>query len=460
MSTTELLVDGFRVPFSILGENRTAPLVICVNAAQQTMGAWGFLAKRFMRRGYRVAMFDFPNQGTALEIDAALGLIQQADLTAAVARELSPDRQVALTGASWGSLVATACAARHNEIVNRLMLGSFQARTHPMLQAVCQRCVELIDAGEARAEMADFFIREFGSGLSENFRAVMRKQFANVSDAQLMQMRRQCETLALGADLREVVDMRRITGHVLIVNGAEDPLVDVTNHETMGGCFQNAETQIIAGVGHFLHLERPGLIDMYVDFMRDTSDDQTVQPFTPPILQGAAMLTDLQKQKLTRLFHILDANDNGYLEPADAERLAHNIATARDIERSSPQFAALLRRYQESMALSRPFADASGRLNLNAFLQYHDWMLNMPGTYQLAVQRLVEFVFYALDEDGDGEVTLAEARLFYAAHGIDSDGFLTHAEATDIVTQFYFSSDPHVPGNWLFGPFAEVVLDA
>lgn len=86
------------------------------------------------------------------------------------------------------------CAARYPERVTRLLLGGFQARTHPKLQAISQRCVELIDRGRAREEMADFFIREFGSGLSENFRAVMRKPFATVTDAQLMQMRLQSAT--------------------------------------------------------------------------------------------------------------------------------------------------------------------------------------------------------------------------------------------------------------------------
>ncbi|MEX2283985.1 MAG: hypothetical protein WEE89_15980 [Gemmatimonadota bacterium] len=71
-------------------------------------------------------------------------------------------------------------------------------------------------------------------------------------------------------------------------------------------------------------------------------------------------------------------------------------------------------------------------------------------------------------------MTLEEARSFYAAHGmdqdtadavfaridIDRDGFLTHAEVTDIVRQFYFSSDPQVPGNWLFGPFPGIVVEA
>jgi hypothetical protein len=48
-------------------------------------------------------------------------------------------------------------------------------------------------------------------------------------------------------------------------------------------------------------------------------------------------------------------------------------------------------------------------------------MLNLPGACQLAARRLVEFVFEALDEDGDGKVTLEKARSFYAAHGMDQD---------------------------------------
>ncbi|MEX2283983.1 MAG: hypothetical protein WEE89_15970 [Gemmatimonadota bacterium] len=112
MSKTELLVNGYRIPYSIFGENGATPLLICVNAAQQTMGAWGMLAKRFMRRGYRVAVFDFPNQGSAAKVDATLGLLEQADLTAALAGQLSPERPVALTGARRGVAWSPLCAQR------------------------------------------------------------------------------------------------------------------------------------------------------------------------------------------------------------------------------------------------------------------------------------------------------------------------------------------------------------
>jgi hypothetical protein len=371
--------------------------------------------------------------------------------------------------------VVAACAARHPDVASRILLGSFQARTHPRLQALSVECLELIERGRAREEMADFFIRGFGAGLSENFRETMRRQFAGLTEAQIQQMRRQSETLAAGGDLRDVVDLKRVTARVLVVNGTEDPLVDLDDHVTTGGCFTNSEITVIPGVGHFLHLERPSLIDLYIDFIRGAADEPGAEPsIRPARREGAPMLTELQKQKLTHLFNVLDSDRNGYLEPEDARLLAHAIAEARGLRPGSGQYEVLQRRYRESMASAVPFADAAGRLNLDAFFAYHDWLLNTPGSFQLVVQRLAEFVFYALDGDGDGEVTRDEARLFYTAHGIDAeasdaifaridldgDGFLTFAEATDIVTQFFFSSDPGVPGNWLFGPFLEGQPDA
>jgi hypothetical protein len=54
MSRAELLANGFRVPVTTFGERSAVPMLLCVNAAQQTMGAWGLLAKRFVRRGLQV----------------------------------------------------------------------------------------------------------------------------------------------------------------------------------------------------------------------------------------------------------------------------------------------------------------------------------------------------------------------------------------------------------------------
>ena len=111
MRRYEIEAAGHRIPVVVFGDGERC--LVCVNAAQQTMGAWGPLARRFSRAGYRVVLFDFPNQGRASTAPGALRLIEQADLLHLVVKEVSPGQPVALCGASWGALVAAAAAARH-----------------------------------------------------------------------------------------------------------------------------------------------------------------------------------------------------------------------------------------------------------------------------------------------------------------------------------------------------------
>lgn len=270
MERFELTAGGYRVPVIVIGDGDRC--LVCVNAAQQTMVAWGPLAKRFATRaGYRVVLFDFPNQGRASTVERGLGLIEQAEVVHHVLSHVSPRRAVDLCGASWGSLVAAACAARHPSAVNRLMLGSFQVRTNPCLRRLAAESVCLIERDAGR-EVADLFIREFGSALPEPFRQAMRTQFARLTAPQLLQMKIQCATLAAGADLREVVDLDRITAEALIVNGADDPLVDASDAEATACCFPDAELRVLPGVGHFLHLEQPSVVDVHLEFAQRRSD--------------------------------------------------------------------------------------------------------------------------------------------------------------------------------------------
>ncbi len=264
MERRELVVGRYRIPVAIFGGGDRC--LVCVNAAQQTMGAWGTLAKRFANRGgYRVVLFDFPNQGRASNVGRALTLSEQADVLHFVIREVSPGDAVDVCGASWGALVAAACAARFPTAFRKLMLGSFQVRSNARLRTVAAESVGLIERG-ARRELADQFIREFGAGLPESFRALVRSQFGALSDAQLVQVREQCATLAAGAELRQVVDLDRVTAETLIVNGSRDPIVDAADYPANAGCFRRAELRVLAGVGHFLHLEDEKVMDIYLEF--------------------------------------------------------------------------------------------------------------------------------------------------------------------------------------------------
>jgi pimeloyl-ACP methyl ester carboxylesterase len=270
MKRLELAVNGYSIPATVFGEGHQC--LVCVNAAQQTMSAQRALVRPFTRAGYRLVLFDFPNQGSGPTVDNTLGLLEQAEITHEVIRQVALGQPVDMFGASWGSLVAAASAALYPSSVNRLILAGFQARMQPRLQAICRAGLELLEGGTARSEGADFVIREFGKALPEAIRIAMRKQFASFTDAQIRQSHAQTVFIAAGTDLRDLVDLRRIDASVLVINGAEDPLLDVNDYATMAGCFRHAELSIIEGLGHFVHIERPSLIDLYLEFVLRHSD--------------------------------------------------------------------------------------------------------------------------------------------------------------------------------------------
>lgn len=177
------------------------------------------------------------------------------------------------------------------------------------------------------------------------------------------------------------------------------------------------------------------------------------------------MLSELQKKKIMRQFEVFDADGNGYLEAADMDRIAERVASIRGWSKDSPSFAALHKLYEYGVEAAQPFMDDQGRVDRDAYLKFYDKTLNAPGAYNAVVGQLAEFLFTVLDADGDGQITQDEVRQFYEAYGIDvelapeafgkldmnGDGHISKGEVTDAVAQFYFSSDPEAPGNWLLG---------
>jgi pimeloyl-ACP methyl ester carboxylesterase len=102
-------------------------------------------------------------------------------------------------------------------------------------------------------------------------------------------MRMQCTTLVAGADLRDFVDLERISAGTLVVNGAEDPLVDAADLARISNCLPLAEVSLVPGVGHFLHLERPSVVDIYLEFLQRPVLAADVGIGGPPSLDDPAL---------------------------------------------------------------------------------------------------------------------------------------------------------------------------
>ena len=179
------------------------------------------------------------------------------------------------------------------------------------------------------------------------------------------------------------------------------------------------------------------------------------------------MLTDVQKQKFTHQFKVMDGDKNGRVEWADYERIANNIVGTRGWKPGTQEYESLMGQYKYGWEQASPFA-VDGGVTLEKWLEHADAILATPGIYDTLVRPTAGMIFDTFDQDGDQKVSLQEWRDFFRCHGIEADeadrcfgkydlngdGYVSRSELVDLVGQFYMSSDPGAPGNLLFGQYA------
>lgn len=178
------------------------------------------------------------------------------------------------------------------------------------------------------------------------------------------------------------------------------------------------------------------------------------------------MISELQQKKFDRLFDVLDSDGSGALESSDLERLGRNLADGRGWRKGDANYEGLLASYQTMWQTMASFAQ-DGKVSREAFHKFQQAMIGMPGAYETTVKGLSDFVFAALDADGDGKIKIAEHKAFFRAYGIDErqsdeifpkldldhDGCLTQMEVFELVSQFFFGTSPDSPGNLIFGKY-------
>lgn len=179
------------------------------------------------------------------------------------------------------------------------------------------------------------------------------------------------------------------------------------------------------------------------------------------------MLSAFRRSKLAHQFRLYDTNADGVLERTDLLRVADALADARGFEPGSPAYDRLAAHYEELWApLQRRAGGAvRAKVTLDGYLGWHEEILADAAHYEKTLGALAGLLFELFDEDGDGIVHLSEYERFARANGIpgtaaswfprldlDGDGRLARDEVSALIEQFYFSEDPHAPGNWFFGP--------
>ncbi|MDJ0973733.1 MAG: alpha/beta hydrolase [Planctomycetota bacterium] len=255
----------FVVPYRVYGDGDCA--LVCVSGAQQTMAAWRPFISRFWRT-HTVVVFDLPGLGKAeiLSGDSHVSLDEQADILHEVMQRLADHRVRILCGASWGTMVSCAYASHRPELVDGMILGSFGVRVNDSLSEIIEEGRRLYEEDEVE-QAAHLILERFGQRVSGAYRNGIIQQFRKLGAEQALTLHEHCQFVGSSAGIDEFITLEAIQARTLIVNGAEDPILDAKAAQTAAKRIPDCECIVLDDTGHFLHFERPEILEIYARFI-------------------------------------------------------------------------------------------------------------------------------------------------------------------------------------------------
>lgn len=267
MKTTKGTLDigRFEIPYRKYGDSEDT--LMCVSGALQTMAIWRTVVKRFSEH-FTVVIFDMPGIGRS-EIKsggAHVTVQEQLETLHALIAETHPGGELTLAGSSWGTAIAAAYAALNPDAVQHLVLSSFGMKPNEGMREVVRRASELYLSGNYQRG-GDLIVEMFGQQVSEGYKRQIIAQFEALNAAHAQSFYEHTVNILKLGSLDDTVDLTQIKARTLIINGALDTIVDLDDMYVAERLIPNCECRLIEGVGHFLHFERPELLDDYAEFM-------------------------------------------------------------------------------------------------------------------------------------------------------------------------------------------------
>lgn len=258
-------IGRFEVPYRRYGDSPN--VLVCVSGALQTMAIWRTVVNRFSG-DFTVVVFDMPGVGRSkiLSGPAHVTVDEQLDSLHALIEATHNGGELTLTGSSWGTAIATLYAARRPDAVQHLVLCSFGMKPNAALEQVVHSATKLFLEGDF-AGGADLILGVFGKNVSESYKRQISTQFRQLSHEQAESFYEHCTNILKLGRLEDSVNLSDITARTVIVNGSDDPLVDLGDMALAQSLIPNCELRLMEGVGHFLHFEKPELLDQYAEFL-------------------------------------------------------------------------------------------------------------------------------------------------------------------------------------------------
>ena len=184
------------------------------------------------------------------------------------------------------------------------------------------------------------------------------------------------------------------------------------------------------------------------------------------------MLSQLLQKKHTKNFQVYDLDGSGFVELADLEFCAGNLAKLRNWEPNSSEFLELKAKYSAIWTNFWQPADISGdgKVSLEEYLKVAENSIsNFSNSSELqeAHDQKANAIFEILDASNDGQISLIEYQQFCVAVGLtqkdaeiafahldpEAKGYISRDEYLQASKEFHVSDDLKADGNWLYGSY-------
>lgn len=255
----------FEIPYRTYGDQ--PDVLLCVSGILQTMAVWRAVTRRFAPH-FTVVIFDMPGVGRSkiLSGSAHVTVEEQLEVVHALASHFGGSGELTLAGSSWGTAIAAAYAAREPDAVAQLVLSSFGMKPNAEMESIVVHAQALYESRNYAAG-ADLIIGMFGQQIGQTYKRQIELQFANLSDTTADAFYQHCANILKLGHLQDIIDLSRIRARTLIVNGADDRIIDLDDMWLARELIPDCECLLVEGVGHFLHFEKPEILEDYEAFM-------------------------------------------------------------------------------------------------------------------------------------------------------------------------------------------------
>jgi Ca2+-binding EF-hand superfamily protein len=176
------------------------------------------------------------------------------------------------------------------------------------------------------------------------------------------------------------------------------------------------------------------------------------------------MASEFQRRKMAGMFDAMDADANGFLEQADFEALTERWVKIRGWEPGSEDYermrGILMGWWAGLVAMGDENHD--GRVSFDELMLLVDQL----GAMRAEVEATADAMFDAIDESGDGRISVDEHKQVVKAWkgsddgveevfpqlDLNGDGTLSRDEFRELWFEFWAGADESAPGRFVFGP--------